>query len=155
MFQCLLCAGWDRYRTLSRFWERCGFHRAACDRAVRLLSACHSKTFLLIHCLYMFFNDGSFNPKWKLCIIYIHLRVSVLLCFRHLSIPTSFALWWPCHRRWWWRRVLASGSFASATIGPPAATATTWTNKGSMAAPPWQHGPHKNQSRQDRATVLQ
>lgn len=47
---------------------------------------------------------------------------------RRLSILTSFALWWRCQRRWWSRLVLASGSFASATIGPLAATAMIWTS---------------------------
>lgn len=158
VFQCLPCAGWDRYGTLSRFSERCGFHWAACDRAVRLLSACRSKTFLLIHCLYMFFNDGSFNPKWKLRIVsFMHLRVRVLLRFRHLSIPTSFALWWPCHRRWWWRHALASGSFASATIGPPAATAMTWTNKrqhGCTAMTAWTSWKPKPTGQRDCPSVI-
>lgn len=48
---------------------------------------------------------------------------------RHLSIPTSSAWWWPCPRSWCCRRALASGSSASVTTGPAAATATTWISE--------------------------
>ncbi len=107
--------------------------RLVTEQSVFCLPASVRRRPFFSHCLsfiHLFlYRSTQKKKKRKTCVITsVSKSTNVLSSPRRLSILTSFALWWRCQRSWWWRLVVGSGSFASATIGPAATTAMIWTS---------------------------